>query len=458
MSKRNTAASAGPKTHEGAPAVGGDAMTQLKRTVLACLLWEGTFYEDGQSVADRIKGLVPQCNPQEVASLAIEVREQMHLRHVPLLLIRELARYPSRFSVGWLLRRVVQRADELAEFLALYWDKRDPKSGRRKPGQYPLAAQVKKGLGWALAKFDEYQLAKYKAEGKVVSLADVIKLVRPKPRDEAQAALWKRVLDGKLAPAGTHEERMSAGEDAKTVFEDLLRSGKLGHMALLRNLRKMDEVGAAEALVMGGLLVGAAKSKALPFRYISAARAVPRWEPQIDQAMQLAMKNLPKLPGKTVVLVDVSGSMDDHMSGKSDLTRKDAGAALAVLVVGIAESVRVFTFSDNPSEIPAREGMALVDLVHKARSGGTNLGEAIRHVAAKVPDADRLIVFTDEQSHDSVGAPHCKGYMVNVATAQHGVGFGPWVRIDGFSEAIVRYIAELEGIHSQAPETDAESE
>src|SRR5690606_15580769 len=112
--------------------------------------WEDTFYEDGQSIADRI-AMGVQAVPQEVAaSIAIEAREQMHLRHAPLWIVREMARRGGSV-VGDTLARVIQRADELSEFVAMYW----------KDGREPLSKQVKRGLAEAFGKFDEYQLAKY---------------------------------------------------------------------------------------------------------------------------------------------------------------------------------------------------------------------------------------------------------------------------------------------------------
>jgi hypothetical protein len=121
------------------------------------------------------------------------------------------------------------------------------------------------------------------------------------------------------------------------------------------------------ALVFEALSAGAAKSKALPFRYVAAARAVPAWEPQIDQAMQVALAGLDKLPGSTVVLVDVSGSMDAKLSEKSDLQRIDAAAALAVLVRGVCQECRVFSFSNAVVEVPPRSGMALIDAVLRSQ-------------------------------------------------------------------------------------------
>jgi 60 kDa SS-A/Ro ribonucleoprotein len=421
-------------THEGGIASHVQPIEQLRRTVMACLLWESNFYEDGQSVGDRIKALVPKCSPQDVSDLAIEAREKQRLRHAPLLLVRELARYPSRFPVADTLCRVIQRADELAEFLAMYWNG---------DGKKPIAKQVKKGLAKAFCKFDEYALAKYNRDS-TVKLRDVLFMVHAKPKDEEQAALWKRLVDGKLVEPDTWEVSLSAGKDKRESFERLLREKKLGYMALLRNLRNMQQAEVDKALVFGALQAGAAKSKALPFRFVAAARAVPTWEPQIDQAMQAAMAGAEKLPGSTIVLVDVSGSMDAQLSSKSDLTRLDAASALAVLVRGVCEDARVFTFSNALVEVPARTGMALIDAVRRSQQhGGTYLGAAVQKLNS-VAKADRLIVVTDEQTADPVGKPVGRGYMINVSTNQNGVGYGDWVKINGWSESVVQFISELE--------------
>src|SRR5947199_4630562 len=153
--KTNIARKGALKTHEGAPAQNISVLKQLRRSVCSCLLFEKEFYEDGVEIATRIVQLVAQCPMSAVAGLAIEAREEFHLRHVPLLLVRELARHPQLKAhpklVSQTLARVCQRADEPAEFLALYW----------KDGKTPLSKQVKRGLAWALRRFDEFQLAKY---------------------------------------------------------------------------------------------------------------------------------------------------------------------------------------------------------------------------------------------------------------------------------------------------------
>src|SRR5213593_1255981 len=149
----------GPRTHEGAPARHISPELQLRRSVLACLLWESQFYEDGVEIGGRIAELVPKVAAEKVAALAVEAREQMKLRHAPLLLVREMARHKThRAPVSETLARVIQRADELAEFLAIYWAEGSARGNRRNA---PLSAQVKKGLAAAFSTFDEYQLAKY---------------------------------------------------------------------------------------------------------------------------------------------------------------------------------------------------------------------------------------------------------------------------------------------------------
>src|SRR5215469_6038082 len=284
-----------PRTHEGAAARNISTEHQLRRSVLACLLWESQFYEDGVEIAGRIAELVPKVEATKVAALAVEAREQMKLRHVPLLLVREMARHAShRRLVAETLERVIQRADELAEFVAIYW----------KDGRVPLSAQVKKGLAAAFPKFDEYQLAKYDRGGPV-KLRDVLFLCHAKPRDEAQAAVWKRLIWGRLTTPDTWEVALSSGADKREAWERLLREQKLGALGLLRNLRNMREAGVDEALVLAAL-GSMSTARVLPFRFLAAARYAPQWEEALEQAMLKSVAAAEKLPGQTVVLVDVS--------------------------------------------------------------------------------------------------------------------------------------------------------
>ena len=431
-----------PRTHEGAPARNISTELQLRRSVMACLLWESQFYEDGVEIAGRIAELVPKVAAEKVAALAIEAREQMKLRHVPLLLVREMARHKThRHLVGDTLARVIQRADELAEFVAIYW----------KDGRVPLSGQVKKGLAAAFPKFDEYQLAKYDRGGPI-KLRDVLFLSHAKPRDAAQAGVWKKLIWGRLTAPDTWEvalssvgasETLARGDAKREAWERLLRQQKLGALALLRNLRNMKDAGVDESLVLGALRE-MSTGRVLPFRFLAAARYAPHWEETLEQAMLKSVAGQEKLPGKTIVLVDISGSMTAPLSRRSEMQRTDAAYGLAVLLREIGEKVGVFSFSERIVEVPPRRGFALRDAIDASQPHtNTLLGNAVECLN-KSERYDRLIVITDEQAHDSVPAPKGKGYVINVASYKNGVGYGKWTHIDGWSEAVIEYIRALE--------------
>lgn len=425
-------------THEGGKAVSNlSPEKQLSRSVLACLLWEDTFYEGGVSVVERIQGLVPQCSPSFVADLAVKARSEYKLRHVPLLLVCEIARLsPKTISVADVLERVIQRADELTEFLSIYW----------KDGKRPLTNQIKKGLAKAFTKFNEYALQKYNRDNPI-KLRDVLFLCHAKPLNDEQAALWKRLVNNELVTPDTWETSLSAGkgEEKKGTWERLLKEDKLGALALLRNLRNMGEAKVNASLIresLGKMDI----TRVLPFRFIAAARYAPRFEPELEKAMLGAFTGMSKLSGRTVVLVDVSGSMESSISAKSDITRIDAACGVAMCARELSDDVEVLSFSEHLASIPPRRGFALRDAINDSQAHcNTRLGAALEAINRKI-QYDRIIVITDEQSHDTVGTPlgTSRGYMINVASNKNGVGYGPWLHLDGFSEAVIRYIGEYE--------------
>lgn len=421
------------KTAEGARAKRINPELQLRRSVMACLLFEKEFYEEGEDIASRIADGVADVVPEIAAAIAVEAREKMKLRHVPLWIVRHMAKLPEHKKlVAKTLEQVIQRADELAEFLALYW-----KDGRQK-----LSNQVKKGLALAFPKFSAYNLAKYNRDG-AVKLRDVLFLCHAKPKDEEQAQVWKQLIDGKLAAPDTWEVALSAGKNKKETWERLIKEKNLGALALLRNLRNMNDAKVNEDVVRTALN-DIKVERVLPYRFIAAARYAPQWEPELEKSMMKCLAAAEKLPGKTLLMIDVSGSMDYKLSDKSELTRIDAACGLAILLREIAETVTVYTFSDGNKLVPARHGFALRDAIEKSQDhSGTDIGAAVN--LANRTEHDRLIIITDEQSHTTVSDPVSKkAYMINVASNQNGVGYGAWTHVDGFSEAIVDYIKAYE--------------
>jgi hypothetical protein len=399
---------------------------------LAAMLWEKQFYMDGKSHATLIANLVKQVDPEYVSSLAKEARERFKLRHIPLLLTRELARIGKLKASA--LDDVIQRADEMAEFLSIYW----------KDGKTPLSNQVKKGLASAFTRFSEYQLAKWDKNSAAVSLRDVMFLIHAKPQNAAQELLFKKVANQELIAPDTWETQLSAGADKKTTFSRLMAENKLGALAFLRNLRNMVQSGVSEQEIREYAST-VDVTKVLPFRYIAAARIIPQFEDMLEAMMLRSLATLEKLPGKTILMVDVSGSMFGvKISEKSDLDRFDAAAALAMLCKEVCESVEIYTFSTAAVRVAPRSGFALVEALNKSQGhGGTNLGNSLRQITTS--QRERIIVMTDEQSYDHPAAPGCdKAYILNVAAYENGVNHSDWTTISGFSEAVIDYIRESE--------------
>jgi 60 kDa SS-A/Ro ribonucleoprotein len=453
-----------PKETKAFTAEGGRAYSHLRhadalrRSVMSCMLWEDEFYEDGVSIANRISELAAKVDPHALALLAIEARNRYHLRHVPLWLLVTLAKTGSGTPLlSSTIPKVIRRADEISELAALYWKANPDKM---------LSMQMNKGLAAAFDNFEEYHFAKYDRDA-TVKLRDVMRLVRPKPGNSERAALYKRLNERTLNTPDTWEVELSAGADKKATFERLIRERKLGYLALLRNLRNMIRAECDRELVHEAILERRGASRVLPFRYIAAAKAAPEFEPWIDEAMIAGLAQLPKLPGKTICLIDVSGSMYSagNISAKSDMTRVQAACALAAIARELCEMPAIYATAGSDSTrkhqtklVPARRGMALADAIHgmcrPLGGGGIFLTQAIDFVKQHEKAADRIIVITDEQDCDisskgradlAVPFGTAGNYLINVASNKNGIGYGPkWTHIDGMSEAVFDFVREVE--------------
>jgi 60 kDa SS-A/Ro ribonucleoprotein len=428
-------------THGDAPAAQVSPLAQLRRTILACMLFEDNFYESGVKAVDRIVELCKQVDRQKILGLAFDAAKKYHLRHIPLLMIVEALKKIEedkdyKNEASHVIHEIITRPDMMTDLLALYW----------RDGKKPLAHQLMKGLAKAFRKFDEYQLSKWNKDG-AVKLRDVLFLCHAKPKDAEQDALWKRLIANKLKIADTWETRLSAGEDKKESFNELLKNHKMGKLAILRNMRNMIQANVPKELVASELHRN--PKEMLPFQYLAAARECPQWEDIIDSAMIQACSLKPKILGKTCLLVDVSGSMRDPISAKSTMTRMDAACGLAILLRECIDDIYIATFSNNLATLPPRHGMALRDVIITSQPhGGTMMGAAVNVIIKSDINWDRIIIITDEQSNDVL--PQMKkgnNYILNIAGYQNGVGnLNRWTTITGFSEASIDYIREFEAL------------
>lgn len=281
--------------HEGAIAWRMTPEWELYTTVVTTMGVEDKFYESGEDRVRRIADLVRKVKPEFVAQLAVYTREQMHLRSVPLLLLVELAQCHHGDSlVSRAVCRTIQRADEITELLMCYqW-----RTG--KTDLSGLSCQLRKGLAEAFNKFDEYQFAKYDRKDRKVTLRDALILVHPKPKDDQQADIFRKIKSDTLETPVTWETELSAvgqhhfdseedKDNAKReVWKKLVRSRRLGYMATLRNLRNMLKLGMdKETMQMVCDFIAnpeaVRKSKQLPFRFLSAFFELKKRYEDLDQ-------------------------------------------------------------------------------------------------------------------------------------------------------------------------------
>lgn len=445
------------RTHGGGPASRGLTAEQIcERLTLANMLSEDQFYMDGKSTKELLAAALKSVGQEFVETLAYRARTAWKLRHAPLFVALSLIGRKDAKGAGKSIAKVIQRPDELGEIISLYLQ-REKIDGAKK---FTLPNQLKIACGEALRTFDEYQLAKWDGNNSAIGLVDVLNLCRPKPANEEQRQLWGKIVRNELKTPETWETRLSAAGKGlkKEIFEDLIDKNKLGALALIRNLRGMSEAGVPDNTIREALKK-CKVDRVLPFRFITAERHAPKFSAELEACMFRCLEGVEKLKGKTILVVDVSGSMSGGISGKSELTRMDAAMALASLAKEICEEPVIYATAGSDSAhmhktqiAPNRRGFGMMDAIRQlAQSlggGGIFLKQCLDHIKSKEKSADRIIVFTDEQdcsvgdrSAESADAFGSKGnYIVNVGAYENGIAYRKFMHITGFSENILQFI------------------
>ena len=257
----------------GAPAFVTNPKLELVQILLTSFA-QDKYYESASAEVTRLKACLAEVDAEFAAKAAVFARTEFGMRSVTHILAGELAKRASGTPWGRkFYNAIVKRPDDMLEILSYYYAQ-DNKH---------LSAAIKDGFRTAFGRFDKYQLAKYRGEGKKIKLIDVLRLVRPKPTDKNGDAL-ELLVKGELKSTNTWEAKVSkAGQVAeseeeklelkKDAWTELLVSGKIGQFALLRNLRNIYE-SAPEMVDRACELLTNEKrnlnSLILPFRFLTA--------------------------------------------------------------------------------------------------------------------------------------------------------------------------------------------
>lgn len=404
----------------GGRAISMNPEQELVHAVLTTFL-EDKFYETGDSRLVRIQALIRQCPAVFVAQLAVVARTEFHLRSVSTALLGELSKIHRGDSlVKDTIIAATLRVDDLLE-LASYVGS-------------PMPKQVKRGIRNALLKFDRYQLAKYKGEGKDVTLVDLFNLTHPKVQHASaeQKKAWSDLMAGKLPSFDTWETEISNSKDdadRKRIWESLIAEDKIGYMAILRNLNNLIKYQVTDKTIEKVVKKlsdpeEVKKSKQLPFRFVTAYDHVIgniKLSTAISDGMEAALGNMPILPGKTLIALDTSGSM----TMGTDPAMKKASVFCAALIKSNPDSDTILYDTRVRALTGFNYKTPTIDLAknieQQANGGGTKTSLVFEYAQQMSKKYDRIIILSDNESWNE----HSVQQVYNQYKGAMGVD--PWV-------------------------------
>lgn len=396
MSKFNNNVSMKTVNKEGHVAYAMHDKSKLVTQVLNSFFNESKFYGDNsKDMCETIRNVVKQ-DPQFVSNLAVFARREFNMRSVAHVLTGYLANVQEgKPYVKRTVKGVTLRGDDATEILSFYLST----FGK------PIPNSLRRALKDVFTTFDAYTLAKYKGEGHAVKMRDILRICRPHPETDEQSAMWKQLLDGTLPTPMTWESELSANGNNKETWERLIDSGKVGYMALLRNLRNIvnaepDNIDKVWETISNPDRVR--KSRQLPFRFLAAYKNMPAGigsKPldALEDAVEASCANLPHLPGKTVIAVDVSGSMSSSISAKSEILCSEIGMMLGLIANKICDDAVFYEFNNRIEEcaISHRNGILYTCVNEASARGGTDMELPFVKMMSDGVKADRVIVISD---------------------------------------------------------------
>ncbi|KPI30355.1 TROVE domain-containing protein [Streptomyces sp. NPDC048253] len=492
------------RTHQGGRGRERDARSELFLLAIANFVSQQTFYETGAARDDRFAELVRELavtDPSWTAGLLGWLRGEGNIRTAAIVGAAEYvhARLTAGATDGPSNRQVVdcvlQRPDEPGELLA-YWTATYGRS---------IPKPVKRGIADAVRRlYSGKSLLKYDTASKGYRFGDILNLVHaaPDPAKPWQGELFRYALDRRhnpdtavvpkslpvltahrdlmalrpakrrrvvtgaggarrLAEAGMTWEALAGwlqGPMDKAAWEAVIPT--MGAMALTRNLRNFDEAGVSDevaARVAAKISDPAevARSRQFPFRYLAAYQHAPslRWAYPLERALGHSLANVPALPGRTLVLVDRSGSMFyARLSDRSELNRADAAAIFGTALALRAADADLVEFGTSSNTIKFREEESMLKILERFGDlGGTDTTEAVRR---HYRGHDRVLIVTDEQYTASRHGDPTDQVPANVPVytwnlAGHRAGHGPSGKgnrhtFGGLSDAAFRMVPLLE--------------
>ena len=407
MAKFNTSPTMKTTNRSGHAAYLMSDKEHLVTAVLTTMFGEPKYYGSTDYEIVRLAIDAAHHDPEFLCKLACYARKVANMRSVSHLLTAIIAKEAHEFT-RTAIRNVVMRPDDITEIMSCYLNL----YGK------PFPNAMKREVASVIQRFDEYQLAKYNGGKRSLKLRDVLRITHPTPKTQEMNALFRKILDGTLETPYTWETELSLRGNKSHVWNELIASGQVGYMALLRNLRNIVKCGADLTPVLATLSDPnqVKKSKQLPFRFYSAYRTLKNadlMQPDIHRALEAALdasiSNMTPITGRTLIAIDVSGSMQTGISARSDVCCCDIATLLGAMASRICEDATVCYFDYErmgKGYRIAHHGKydSILDICEKNKfyGGGTDLSLPMKFALKEDPSVhlrpfDRVIYFSDNE-------------------------------------------------------------
>jgi len=440
--------------------------------------FSNTFYANSQELlaeAQSIHQGMVELNPEFMAKALVFARNEGFMRLQPLYGLAVLSgAHPDLFAS--IFQQVVRIPSDLADFLTILRGMRRGQGGRA----------VKRQVALFLGRITEYWAMKYNGRGRGFSLGDAIATAHPKPTTLRQQALY-RYLRGqetnlallpqiealeKLKNANDDNERIRLIQEGKLPYEVVTSAisptrgiwqtlmKEMPAFALLRHLNTLDRHGVFSRkknlkYVQERLTDAEAlrKAKILPFRFAKAFAEVnhPDLRDTLREAVDLSFDNLPDVPGRTAIFLDISGSMTGEYL--------QTGSIFALALYKKTDGNSLFWLFDTLVEDakPSRRDSIMSQAERIKARGGTNTGAPVRRLIEQGESVDQIIMITDEQQNTGSPFyqelveyrrkinPHAKAFIVDIAPYQSSMvppDDSNTFYIYGWSDTVLSFIAQ----------------
>lgn len=397
----------------------GDRAPRTIKNVLTARQYSifNNLYDDGKTTADVMVEVINNAlneNFNEVMEFAVELRNNFYMRLNPSIMLALAAIHPKRkeFTTTYpgkfteTVKKVARRPDDLTSMIEYHIASTGDKKG--------IPSVLKRAVAKKLAEFDQYQISKYQTKG--IGLIDVIRITHPKGNE----FITKLIKDGSLPmpeDKATWRQLRSSGMKWKDILSK--HFSDLTHFDLVNQLRsifqEVEDTDAARA-VMDNLISGVEKGKLFPYRYFAAREAIIGADVHhkavlmdgLEEAMDVAINNLPRLKGKTMCLSDNSGSAWGALTFEGATTKIAEIGNLSSVITGIlSDEGYIGKFGDRLIVHPvSKRNGALSQAKNISTNGSSDVGGGTENgiwlffdkAIQKKEHWDNIFIYSDMQA------------------------------------------------------------